>query len=91
MHEPRAAARENSATGYRFALWQFGFLGAIEVHPLRQVQALIRARAAQDRPPCWHDGSCPTPVRCYLSGCQRPSTHAPPAAPVRPGVQGGQP
>jgi hypothetical protein len=26
-----------------------------------------------DRPPCWHDGSCPTPIRCYLRGCQRES------------------
>lgn len=25
----------------------------------------------QERPPCWDDGSCPTPIRCYLRGCQR--------------------
>lgn len=26
------------------------------------------------RSPCWADGSCPTPVRCYLAGtCERVS------------------
>jgi hypothetical protein len=35
-------------------------------------------RYAGDRPPCWHDGSCPTPIGCYLHGCKRRS-----AAPSR--------
>jgi hypothetical protein len=24
----------------------------------------------EDRRPCWRDGSCATPIRCYLHGCQ---------------------
>jgi hypothetical protein len=32
--------------GYKLACWQYGFLGSIEVHPLRQIQAMIRARSA---------------------------------------------
>lgn len=33
-----------------------------------------RTRTHSERPPCWHDGSCPTPIRCFLSGCQRQSS-----------------
>lgn len=31
---------------YRLECWKHGFLGKTEAHPLRQIQALIRARAA---------------------------------------------
>jgi hypothetical protein len=34
-------------TNYRLACWRHGFIGRTEVHPLRQVQALIRARGAE--------------------------------------------
>jgi hypothetical protein len=26
---------------------------------------------SETKPPCWDDGSCPTPVKCYLHGCRR--------------------
>lgn len=34
-------------TGLRYEYWRHGFIGKIEPHPLRRIQAMIRARAAE--------------------------------------------